>query len=144
MNIKHIFARTQIFKIIYAVDTRYRIVPLNSLKHPKYHLKAPIYVTLEFEEDKVIASFDDIEAFSYADTASEAINLLSDEIIQIFEDLMEDKENLGSLPRKWLQYLEEIIECRLGKLKLTQKDFRNLINCPLSLKDYETILKKRG
>ncbi|MEA3437373.1 MAG: hypothetical protein U9R43_12965 [Thermodesulfobacteriota bacterium] len=99
-------------KIIYAVDTRYRIIPLNSLKHPKYHLKAPIYVTLEFEEDKVIASFDDIEAFSYADTTSEAIDSLSDEIIQIFEDLMEDKENLGSLPRKWLQYLEEIIECR--------------------------------
>ena len=24
---------------------------------------------------------------------------------------MEDKESLGSLPRKWLQYLEEIIEC---------------------------------
>jgi len=55
LNVKHIFARTQIFKIIYAVDTRYRIVPLNSLKHPKYHLKAPIYVTLEFEEDKVVA-----------------------------------------------------------------------------------------
>ena len=99
-------------KIIYAVDKRYRIIPLNSLKHPKYHLKTPIYITLEFEKDKVIASFDDIEAFSYADTTSEAIDLLSDEIIQIFEDLMEDKENLGSLPRKWLQYLEEIIECR--------------------------------
>ena len=94
------------------MTTFFRIIPLNSLKHPKYYLKAPIYVTLEFEEDKVIASFDDIEAFSYADTASEAIDLLSDEIIQIFEDLMEDKENLGSLPRKWLQYLEEIIECR--------------------------------
>jgi hypothetical protein len=99
-------------KIIHAVDTRYRILPLNSLKHSKYHLKVPIHVTLEFEEDKVIASFDDIEAFSYADTASEAIDLLSDEIIQIFEDLLKDKENLGSLPRKWLQYLEEIIECR--------------------------------
>ncbi len=60
----------------------------------------------------MIASFDDIEAFSYADTTSEAINLLSDEIIQLFEDLMEDKDNLGALPRKWLQYLEEIIECR--------------------------------
>ena len=99
-------------KIIYAVDTKHRIIPLNSLKHPKYHLKTPVYVTLEFEEDKVIASFEDVEAFSYADTTSEAIDLLSDEIIQIFEDLMEDKENLGSLPRKWLQYLEEIIECR--------------------------------
>ena len=99
-------------KIIYAVDTKYRIVPLNSLKDPKYHLKAPIYITLEFEEDKVIASFEDIEAFSYADTTSEAIDLLSSEIIQIFEDLMEDKEDLGSLPKKWLQCLEEIIECR--------------------------------
>jgi len=99
-------------KIIHAVDTRYRIIPLNSLKDPKYHLKSPIYVTLEFEEDKVIASFEDIEVFSYAETASEAIDLLCGEIIQIFEDLLEDKENLGSLPQKWLQYLEEIIECR--------------------------------
>ncbi len=99
-------------KIIHAVDTRYRIIPLNSLKHPKYHLKTPIHVTLEYEEDKVVASFDDIEAFSYADTASEAIDLLCGEIIQVFEDLQEDKENLGTLPRKWLEYLEEIIECR--------------------------------
>ena len=53
---------------------RYRIIPLNSLKHPKYHLRVPVHITLEFEEDKVIASFDDIEAFSYAETNSEAIN----------------------------------------------------------------------
>ena len=99
-------------KIIHAIDTRYRIIPLNSLKHPKYHLKAPIHLTLEFDEDKVIASFDDIEAFSYADTVSEAIDLLCVEIVQVFEDLLEDKDNLGDLPRKWLQYLEEIIECR--------------------------------
>jgi hypothetical protein len=99
-------------KIIHAVDTRYRIIPLNSLKHPKYHLKAPIHLTLEFDEDKVIASFDDIEAFAYADTVSEAIDLLCVEIAQIFEDLIEYKGNLGDLPRKWLEYLEEIIECR--------------------------------
>ena len=99
-------------KIIHAVDTRYRIIPLNSLKDPKYRLKAPIHVTLEFDEDKVIANFDDIEAFSYADTASEAIDLLCGEIIQVFEELVEDRENLGTLPQRWLAYLEEIIECR--------------------------------
>ena len=99
-------------KIIHAVDTRYRIIPLNSLKHPKYHLKAPVHISLEFEKDKVIANFDDIEAFSYADTASEAIDLLCEEIIQVYEDLLEEQESLGPLPRKWLQYLEEIIECR--------------------------------
>ena len=99
-------------QIIHAVDTRFRIIPLNSLKHPKYYLKVPIYITLEFEEDKVIASFDDIEAFAYADTDSEAIDLLCGEIVQVFEDLLEDRNNLGNLPQKWLKYLEEIIECR--------------------------------
>ena len=99
-------------KIIHAVDTRYRIIPLNSLKHPKYHLKAPVYITLEFEDEKVIASFDDIEAFSYADTASETIDLLCEEIIQIYEDLNKDQENLGPLPNKWFHCLEDIIECR--------------------------------
>lgn len=99
-------------RIIHAVDMKYRIIPLNSLKHSKYHLKAPIHVTLEFDEDKVIASFEDIEAFSYADTISEAIDLLCGEIIQVYEDLLEDRDNLGALPRKGLEYLEEIIECR--------------------------------
>ncbi len=56
----------------------------------------------------MIASSDNIEAFSYADTTSEAVSeavdLLCGKIIQVFENLMEDKANLGSLPRKWLQY----------------------------------------
>lgn len=80
--------------------------------NPKYHLKTPVHISLEFEKDKVIASFEDIEAFSYADTASEAIDLLCEEIIQVYEDLLEEQESLGPLPRKWLRYLEEIIECR--------------------------------
>ena len=88
------------------------IIPLNSLNHPKYHLRVPVHITMEFEEDKVIASFDDIEAFSYAETNSEAINQLCEEIIHLYEDLKEDEENLGTLPQKWLEYLEEIIECR--------------------------------
>lgn len=99
-------------KIIHSIDTRYRIIPLNSLKHPKYHLRVPVHITLEFEEDRVIASFDDIEAFSYAETNSEAINQLCEEIIQLYEDLQEDEENLGPLPQKWLHYLKEIIECK--------------------------------
>lgn len=99
-------------KIIHSIDTRYRIIPLNSLKHPKYHLRVPVHITMEFEEDKVIASFDDIEAFSYAETNSEAINQLCEEIIQLYEDLQEDEENLGPLPQKWLHYLKEIIECK--------------------------------
>jgi hypothetical protein len=71
----------------------------------------PVHITLEFEKGLVIAGLDDIEAFAYADTTSEAIDHLCEEIVQIYEDLKEDKENLGYLPEKWLRFLEEKIEC---------------------------------
>jgi len=31
-----------------------------------------------------------------------------------------------------------------SQLKLTQNDLRDLIDCPLSLEDYESILRKKG
>ncbi len=99
-------------RIVHAIAWKYRIVPVNSLRHPKYRLEKPIFISLEFDNDQVIASFDDIEAFSYADSESEAISLLCEEIVMIFEDLKQDKDNLGPLPAKWLQYLEDIIICR--------------------------------
>jgi hypothetical protein len=99
-------------KIVNSIETKQRIVPLNSLKHPQYRLRMPVHISLEIEEDGVVASFDDIEAFSYADTESEAINRLCEEIVEIYEDLQADRENLGPLPTKWLRYLEELIECK--------------------------------
>jgi len=99
-------------KIIHSIEKQYRIVPLNSLKHPKYRLRVPVYITLEAAEGEVIASFDDIEAFSHAETESEAMDLLCREIVQLFEDLNADANNLGPLPTKWLDYLREILECR--------------------------------
>lgn len=99
-------------KILHSVDRRFRIIPINSLKHPKYLLKVPVYINLEYIEEQVIASFDDIEAFAYAETEFEAINQLIEEIVNIYEDLQKDQGNLGPLPDQWWQYLKEIIECR--------------------------------
>jgi hypothetical protein len=70
------------------------------------------YFSIEIEKDTVIASLDDIEAFAYADTEFEAVNCLCGEIVDIYEDLKNDKENLGILPRKWIAFLEETIESR--------------------------------
>ncbi len=42
----------------------------------------------------------------------EAVNRLSGELVDIYEDLKDDKKNLGVLPRKWLAFLEEAIESR--------------------------------
>ena len=89
-----------------------KIVPLNTLKNDHYILKNPLYVTLEIEDGVVIASLDDIEAFAYADTEYEATNQLSEEIVNLYKDLKDDRENLGPLPQKWLAFLEEVIRER--------------------------------
>jgi len=89
-----------------------KIVPLNTLKNDHYILKNPLYITLEIEDGVVIASLDDIEAFAYADTEYEAINKLSEEIVNLYKDLKDDRENLGPLPQKWLAFLEEVIRER--------------------------------
>ena len=99
-------------KLINTIEGHLKIIPLNTLKHSKYILKKPIYITIEQEKNIIIASFDDIEAFAYADTEFEAINNLCQEIVNIYEDLREDKNNLGMLPKKWLEYLEEVIESK--------------------------------
>ena len=95
--------------LIKAVENRCRIVPINSLKRPGYRLTQPIYITIETDEDTVIASLDDIEAFAYGDTEFEAINGLCDEIITLYEDLNEHRNNLGILPEKWLGFLDSVI-----------------------------------
>jgi len=97
-------------KLINTLEAKCRIIPVNTLKSAKYVLKKPIYITLEKEKDIVIASLDDIEAFAYADTEFEAINLLCEEIIHLYEDLIDDRKNLGNLPKKWLHYLEEVLD----------------------------------
>ncbi len=91
-------------KLLNTIERQYRIVPLNTLKHPDYFLKKPLYITIEIEKDTVIASL--------ADTEFEAVNCLCGEIVDIYEDLKNDKENLGILPKKWLAFLEETIESR--------------------------------
>ena len=99
-------------KILNSLEKNYKVIPLNSLKHTAYILKNPVYITIEQDKNMVIASLDDIEAFAYADTEFEAINLLCEEIIILYEDLRSDRKLLGKLPAKWLAYLEEIIRRR--------------------------------
>jgi type I restriction-modification system DNA methylase subunit len=95
--------------LIKAVEGRCRIVPLNSLKKSGYTLNKPIYITVETDGSAFIASLDDIESFNYADTEFEAINGLCEEISVLYEDLRKNRENLGILPQKWLEYLNEAI-----------------------------------
>ena len=95
--------------LIKAVAGHCRIVPINSLKKSGYTLNQPIYISIETDEDSVIASLDDVEAFAYAETEFEAVNGLCDEIVTLYEYLRASRNNLGLLPEKWLGYLDSVI-----------------------------------
>jgi hypothetical protein len=98
-------------KILKKIESNLKIIPLNSLRNKKYSLRYPVYITVEYENGHVIASFDDIEAFAYADNEFEAIDMLCREIIVLYDELQEDQENLGPLPQQWLQILQNFIQC---------------------------------
>jgi hypothetical protein len=99
-------------KILRKIETNFKIVPINSLRNRQYTLKSPIYITIEYENEQVIASFDDIEAFAYSDNEFEAVDMLCEEIVILYKDLIENQENLGLLPRKWLSILHNFIRNR--------------------------------
>ena len=95
--------------LIRAVESRCRILPLNSLKKSGYTLNKPIYITIETDRDAIIASLDDIEAFACADTEFEAVDALCEEIVALYVDLRKNRDNLGVLPQKWLAFLDDVI-----------------------------------
>ena len=99
-------------QIVHQLATRFRIIPLNDLPDATYCLRKPLLITLELDDGQFIASLDEIEAFAYADTEYEAIELLCAEIVQLYEELVLDDQPVGPLPRKWRKFLQGVIQCR--------------------------------
>ena len=96
-------------KIINEIKPDFKVVPLNSLRNEDYLLTKSLMLLLEKDGKNHIVSLDDIEAFAVGDTEYEAIDNLCDEIIELYEDLS-SSSNLGPLPQKWLNFLNECIE----------------------------------
>ncbi len=98
--------------VISSMERLYKIVPLNSLMHSRYSLAQPLYIVVEYGDEEVVASLNEIEAFASAPTEYEALELLCEEIVMLYEDLSAEPDKLGKLPARWLGYLEGVIRCR--------------------------------
>ncbi len=98
--------------LISSIEGRHKIMPLNSLMHSRYSLVQPLHIVVEYGDNEVVASLNEIEAFVSAPTEYEAMELLCEEIVMLYEDLSAEPEKLGKLPAKWLDYLEGVIRCR--------------------------------
>lgn len=85
-------------------------VKVLNLGDDRIRLTREIPIHLEVSSDEVIASFIDAEVTGFGETESEALDHLKENIVSLYFDLIEDENNLGPLPKKWLMALKDIID----------------------------------
>jgi BMFP domain-containing protein YqiC len=84
---------------------------LCDLGHEGYSLRCPIIVIIEEYEEETVARLPEVEAFASAATEPEALALLKEDIIRLYEDLASTpEEQLGTLPRQWRAVLLRLVE----------------------------------
>jgi hypothetical protein len=84
---------------------------LCDLGHEGYSLRCPITVIIEEYDEESVARLPEVEAFASAATEPEALALLKEDIIHLYEDLTSTPEQqLGTLPRQWRSVLLRLVE----------------------------------
>ncbi len=82
---------------------------LQDLRSPKLRLVAPLFVTVEEQDDVVVASNVDLDVFGYGDTEAEAVDDLRAIIVETYLDLQLDQANLGPHLQAIWNYLNRIV-----------------------------------
>jgi predicted RNase H-like HicB family nuclease len=82
------------------------LVPINTFAPEPYELAAPLFVTVEIEDDQFMATFFDANISAAGDTEEEAIDNLKSLILDTLESLsVEDPKLLGPEPVRQLAAL---------------------------------------
>jgi len=84
-------------------------VLLYSLRHSRLSLKQPLAVSLEYEEDQVIAYAHDLDVFGYGENESEALDDLRRTVVDLYLELQEHSHDLADAARAIWRYLSQIV-----------------------------------
>jgi len=79
------------------------------LGNSEYELTMPLQIVLEEDQEETVARIPELNLYASADTDSEAINELKQEVIKLYEDLETSDRTLGPLPESWLETLRKLI-----------------------------------
>jgi hypothetical protein len=80
----------------------------------QYELTIPIQIVLEEDEVETVARIPELNIYASADTDTEAINFLKQEVIRLYEELESSDGKLGPLPRSWRATLRRLIVKKHG------------------------------
>lgn len=85
---------------------------IRDLGDEQYDLNGPLSIVIEeyLDEKIVIARHPELEVFGEGEDEADAIRYLKEDIIRLYEDLINKKaDSLGPLPRGWQRILKKII-----------------------------------
>lgn len=84
---------------------------IDTLINFNYELRNPIKVKIIKSTSGVIGDIEELELYSFGDSEFEVLRELNEEVVSLFEDLIEMKnKNLGKYPRKWKSILNQYIK----------------------------------
>jgi len=87
-------------------------ISLSNIGVTGYRLTEPLQVTIIAEDSVFVAVSYDLNTFGYGDTEAEAIQDLRESIVEYYEDLKGDRENLGKVPQCDFEYLDRILKAK--------------------------------
>ena len=82
---------------------------IQNLRHPSYHLRCPILILIEYDDDVIIATYHDIDMYGTGADVQEALSDLCAAITEYYETLKDDEGNLGLLTFQEYAFLKQII-----------------------------------
>jgi hypothetical protein len=82
---------------------------IQNLRNPAYKLTQPIPITIEYDGEQHIASYDDVELFGSGEFREDAITELCVALIDYYETLVENRDRLGPLPQQHWDFLRNLI-----------------------------------
>jgi hypothetical protein len=89
-----------------------KTLAVHGVRSKRYRLKKPLYAALEDYGDEVVARLPEFDLYASGENEAEALALLQQEIVGLYEDLRESEGDLGGLPSSWLHDLSDYIEQR--------------------------------
>jgi len=83
---------------------------IQSLKDSDYRLLQPIPVTISTGQEEIVARYEDVGLYGSGEFRQEALAELCASIIDYYEVLSAEQNNLGPLPQRHWEFLRDIIQ----------------------------------
>lgn len=104
--IKEVILQTQIIKDLQKKE----IIPIQNLRSLKLQLKAPLYVSMEYNDGVFVVYSDDLNLYGEGEIELNAIRDFCEEVENLYFSLQKSKDKLGQAMEENWRFLKSVIK----------------------------------